>query len=76
MAQARQRDAWNHTAALLALLANVHRDPKKGRALKPGDFHPIQATQRPICPPFQGDICVLKRVFIDNIIPPSKGGVS
>ena len=33
MADARQTDAWNHTAAVLAMLANTHRNPKKiGRA--------------------------------------------
>ena len=40
MTQARQRDAWNHTASVMALLANVNRDPKKGRPFKPADFHP------------------------------------
>ena len=63
MAQARQQDNWNHTAALLAMLANANRDPKKGRAFKPTDFHPIPAVKRaesPPPPPLKGDIQMLK----------------
>ena len=64
MAQARQQDNWNHTAALLAMLANVNRDPKKGRAFKPADFHPIptaHAVKRTkSSPPLKGDIQMLK----------------
>ena len=65
MAQARQSDNWNHTAALLAMLANVNRDPKKGRAFKPADFHPIpHATKRTESPaPLKGDITMLK-IFV------------
>lgn len=66
MAEARQQDGWNHTAAVLAMLANVNRDPKKGRAFKPADFHPIQATKRPAGPPLKGDIGMLKTVFVNN----------
>ena len=66
MAESRQQDAWNHTAVLLAMLANVNRDPKKSRAYKPADFHPIQVTKRPAGPPLKGDIGMLKTVFVDN----------
>ena len=66
MTEARQQDGWNHTAALLAMLANVNRDPKKSRAYKPADFHPIQAVKRTKTPPLKGDIGMLKTVFIDN----------
>jgi len=67
MAQARQQDGWNHTAALLAMLANVNRDPRKGRAFRPADFHPIPAPKRTESPPaLKGDIAMLKTVFIDN----------
>jgi len=41
MAEARQRDNWNHTAAVMALLVNINRDPKKSRPAKPADFHPM-----------------------------------
>jgi hypothetical protein len=66
MAEGRQREAWNHTAALMALLANCHRDPKRSRAFRPDDFHPMAGPPRP---PPQTDISVLKTVFIDHRIP-------
>jgi hypothetical protein len=44
MAEARSKQAWAHTSSLLALLANVNRDPKKCPAFKPSDFDP-HATQ-------------------------------
>ena len=40
MAEARCRDEWGRASALMALLANVNRDPKKGRAFRPSDFDP------------------------------------
>lgn len=46
MAEARGRDNWAHTSAILALIANVNRDPKKTRAYKPADFDPYTAKDR------------------------------
>jgi hypothetical protein len=69
MTEARQQDGWNHTAALLAMLANVNRDPKKTRAYKPADFHPMQVAKRTAAPPLKGEIGMLKTVFIDNAAP-------
>ena len=67
MAQAHQHDAWNHTAAVLALIANVNRDPKRGRPFKPADFHPaLPNRQRRPSPPLKGDITLLKTVFVDQ----------
>ena len=67
MTHARQRDGWNHTASVLAMLANVNRDPKKGRAFKPADFHPIPVVRRAeSLPPLKGDIGMLKTVFVDR----------
>jgi hypothetical protein len=64
MADARREHDWSQTASLLALTANVNRDPKKHRAFKPADFMP-QWNQKPaIHPPV--DIQVLRRVFVDN----------
>jgi len=40
MAEGRERSEWARMSALLALIANAHRDPKKSRAFKPGDFDP------------------------------------
>ena len=70
MTQARQEDSWNHTAALLTMLANVNRDPKKGRTFKPADFHPALPARRkraesPPPPPLKVDITALK-VFVPN----------
>ena len=69
MAQARQEDNWNHTAALMALLANANRDPKRGRAFKPADFHPALPVKRGRAgppPPLKGEITMLKTVFVDQ----------
>lgn len=73
LAEARQRDQWNHTASVMALIANVNRDPKKGRPAKPDDFHPLRkhtirtdSTERQ--PPI-ADISILKAVFVDRSLP-------
>ena len=66
MAEGRIRENWNHTSAMLALLSNVHRDPKKGRALRPADFHPLLARAKDKAPPLKADIGLLKTVFVDN----------
>lgn len=42
MAEAKARNDWAHTSCVLAMLANTHRDPKKGRARKPSDFNPFE----------------------------------
>ncbi|MCI0333700.1 MAG: hypothetical protein L0228_10820 [Planctomycetes bacterium] len=64
MAEAKTRQAWNHTASILAMLANVHRDPKKSRALRPADFHPHLRHEKPIIT--KVGINVLKQVFVDR----------
>ena len=46
MAEGRSRSQWGHTAALLAMLANTHRDPKKTRAFRPEDFDPHGKASR------------------------------
>jgi len=40
MAEAHERSEWSRTSALLALIANAHRDAKKTRPFKPSDFDP------------------------------------
>ena len=64
MAEARSREAWNHTATLLAMLANIHRDPKKGRVFRPSDFNPHEARKKKGIPIRAGNIGVLKQVFV------------
>jgi hypothetical protein len=61
MAEARQREDWNHTAGLLAMVYNAHRAPK-ARAMKPAEFHPF--VRQP-APPTK-DLSILKRVFVER----------
>jgi hypothetical protein len=47
MARARLGAEWAQTSAILALLANVHRDPKKKRTpYKPSDFDPFAVADK------------------------------
>jgi len=46
MAEARERSEWARMSALLALTANAHRDPKKSRPFKPGDFDPFASASK------------------------------
>ncbi len=46
MAEGQGREQWAHTSTVLAMIANVNRDPKKGRALKPDDFNPYADERR------------------------------
>ena len=64
MADARSQHAWSHTATVLALLANLHRDPKKTRPYSPADFHPHLRAKKPT--PMKVGIGVLKQVFVDQ----------
>jgi len=68
MADARQHDLWNYAASIMALLANLNRDPKKGRALKPKDFHPLASatSDKRDASPIKADLNILKAVFVDN----------
>jgi len=52
-------------SALMALLANCHRDPKKTRAFKPADFDPF--AKRPA--PIPIDMDSLKAVFLEGRFP-------
>lgn len=66
MAEARIRERWNHTSALMALVANCHRDSRR-RAFTPADFHP-QVAVAPTLPPMT-DLSILKTVFVDRHMP-------
>jgi len=46
----------------MALLANLQRDPKKSRPLKPADFNPY--ARRKLESKLQADVSILKRVFV------------
>jgi hypothetical protein len=67
MAEAKSRDNWNHTSAVLALIINVNRDPKKQRAVKPKELNPHEQKPRTI---LRGKgLRVLKDVFVDRARP-------
>ncbi|MBI1374490.1 MAG: hypothetical protein GC159_17370 [Phycisphaera sp.] len=62
MAEAKTKENWSHTASLMALIANAHRDPKKKPSpFKADDFTP-KARSAPQEP--KSDITILKDVFI------------
>lgn len=60
------QNQWAHTSSVLALIANVNRDPRKARAFKPADFNPHTKSktvdQKPMA-----DIRMLKLIFVDPV---------
>ena len=64
MAEAKAQHDWARNAALMALIANAHRDPKKTRPFSPKDFNPVavEARHRPL--PKTRDLRILKQVFV------------
>lgn len=64
MVEGRGKFEWNQTASLMALAANLVRDPKKGRAASPSDFNPF--APRPPKPVLKGKemLAALKAAFI------------
>lgn len=66
MADARLEDEWNHTSAILALVANVNRDPKKHRPYRPEDFHPFRRKRSAGVRITRENIRLLKTVFVDK----------
>jgi len=65
MAEARGRDNWAHTSAVLAMIANVNRDPKKTPAFQPADFDPYRPPKATRVSRKAG-FAMLKSVFIDG----------
>jgi hypothetical protein len=68
MVESRQSTDWNHTASILAMIAAVNRDPKKGRMPRPSDFHPFLKKHgkpaEPVIRKGQG-FGILRQVFVD-----------
>lgn len=62
MAEGRGRAAWEHTATILAMLANCHRDPRKGRTYRSTDFNPYEARRVVV-----KDMRILKTIFVDGM---------
>jgi hypothetical protein len=66
MSESRSKENWSHTSALLALLANAHRDPKKSKQYSPADFNPHHTPPKPAAPIFTtSDLSILKTIFVD-----------
>jgi len=63
MADGAMRERWSHTSSLMALLANLQRDPKKGKRFSPEDFDPFARRRKNSQPPIPADITVLRDVF-------------
>lgn len=61
MAEARGRADWSRTSVILALIANIHRDPKKTRAFKPTDFNPYRLDEEK-----SNQWEILKAVFVNH----------
>ena len=70
MLDGRQRNDWSIASAVMALVANINRDPKRSRRLNPSDFDPFAKRQRPI----KVGVSVLKDVFIDGKMPQEARG--
>lgn len=67
MAEAVSRQRWAHTSAVLCVIANCHRDPKKTRLFTPADFDPHR--RRKDAPRVKVGIGVLKQVFVNRPRP-------
>ena len=68
MAEGHSRNAWNHTAQLLAMFYNSHRG-KGARAMKPVEFYPLAGNQQaPVAK--TKDLSILKDVFVRSIPNP------
>lgn len=63
MAEARQKDNWHHTSSVMALIANVNRDPKKTRPFRPSDFDPFADKTRHGIIIDKDNISVLRNAF-------------
>ena len=70
MLDGKQRHDWSIASGVMALVANIHRDPKRSRRLNPSDFDPFAKRQRPI----KVGVSVLKDVFIDGKMPQEAHG--
>jgi hypothetical protein len=62
-----QSDRWNHTAQLLCLQANLHRDPKQ-KPYEPADFHPLLIKAKAGLPLTSENIGDLKPLFKKSVV--------
>lgn len=70
MAEARQREAWGHTSALLAMAANLGRvlgGKQTTKVFMPSDFDPFARQNQPAQRiPGPGNVRMLKDVFVNR----------
>ena len=64
MAEGHGRDEWGRAALLCALVANAHRDPKKGRAFRVADFDPYGREPGEVIEVNRENIGTLKQAFV------------
>jgi hypothetical protein len=70
MAEGRSRAAWNHTASIMALLANINRDPRRrSQPYKPEEFTPHASRNIAPVPVKQVDMKSLKNMYLGMGIP-------
>lgn len=62
MAEGKDKAEWRRTSCILALIANVNRDPGKHSAFDPSDFNPHE--QKPKAMLEGKDLRILKDVFV------------
>ena len=64
MVDACRRDEWQHTSAVLAMLANAHRNPKKKpQPFTPAEFNPLVNERKK--PKAKTGVRTLKTIFVD-----------
>lgn len=68
MYHGRNKTQWQHTSSMLAIIANIMRDGKKGSAPGPDDFNPYVQAEKKKQKTTKHDISILKKVFVDKKI--------
>ena len=64
MSEARAQATWAHTSSVMALIANVNRDPKKTKEFRPSDFNPLLGGGKRPGIPLRADTIDLLKVFV------------
>lgn len=63
MSEAKGKFDWQQTSSLMAIVANIMRDPKKGKPASPDDFNPYLQKKKSQAVP-KVDISILKELFV------------
>lgn len=69
MAEGRGRAAWDIASSVMALIANVNRDPRRTRAFRPRDFNPYEARRTGGIPLTTANKDLLKQAFVKGAKP-------